>query len=148
MRNSLFLILISYSLSILSFEFSVMTLNAQNLFDTIDDPGKDDKAFLPIEMKQSKEHKNSCNSITVNRWRMECFFQDWDEETKNAKLNNLLEVIVSYDTNGADVIGLQEIENMAEIWKRALKSYYEQNDYISVDILLLKLQANGISIKH
>ena len=28
---------------------------------------------------------------------MECFFQDWNEETKNAKLNNLLEVIVSYD---------------------------------------------------
>jgi endonuclease/exonuclease/phosphatase family metal-dependent hydrolase len=91
---------------------SVMSINAQNLFDTIDDPGKDDKAFLPIEMKQSKEHKNSCNSITVNRWRMECFFQDWDEETKNAKLNNLLEVIVSYDSNGADVIGLQEIENI------------------------------------
>ena len=89
-----------------------MSINAQNLFDTLDDPGKDDKAFLPIEMKQSKEHKNSCNSITVNRWRMECFFQDWDEETKNAKLNNLLEVIVSYDSNGADVIGLQEIENM------------------------------------
>ena len=89
-----------------------MSINAQNLFDTVDDPGKDDKAFLPIEMKQSKEHKNSCNSITVNRWRMECFFQDWDQETKNAKLNNLLEVIVSYDSNGADVIGLQEIENM------------------------------------
>ena len=89
-----------------------MSINAQNLFDTMDDPGKDDKAFLPIEMKQSKEHKNSCNSITVNRWRMECFFQDWDEETKNAKLNNLIEVIISYDSNGADVIGLQEIENM------------------------------------
>jgi len=24
-----------------------MSINAQNLFDTIDDPGKDDKAFLP-----------------------------------------------------------------------------------------------------
>ena len=91
---------------------SVMSINAQNLLDTIDDPGKDDKAFLPIEMKQSKKHKNSCNSITVNRWRMECFFQDWNEETKNAKLRNLVEVIISYDKNGADVIGLQEIENM------------------------------------
>jgi endonuclease/exonuclease/phosphatase family metal-dependent hydrolase len=89
-----------------------MSINAQNLFDTIDDPGKDDKAFLPIEMKQSKKHKNSCNSITVKRWRMECFFQDWNEETKNAKLRNLVEVIISYDKNGADVIGLQEIENM------------------------------------
>lgn len=32
-------------------EISVMSLNAQNLFDTFDDPGKDDKAFLPIEKK-------------------------------------------------------------------------------------------------
>ncbi|MDA9571060.1 hypothetical protein N9R99_03970, partial [Gammaproteobacteria bacterium] len=89
-----------------------MSINAQNLFDTLDDPEKDDKAFLPIELKQSKKHKNSCNSITVNRWRMECFFQDWNEETKNAKLQNLVEVIVSYDRNGADILGLQEIENM------------------------------------
>ena len=107
-----FILFFSFSSFSYAENITVMSINAQNLFDTMDDPGKDDKAFLPIEMKQSKEHKNSCNSITVNRWRMECFFQDWDEETKNAKLNNLLEVIVSYDTNGADVIGLQEIENM------------------------------------
>ena len=114
MDKILLIFILFFSFSSVSYaeNITVMTINAQNLFDTMDDPGKDDKAFLPIEMKQSKEHKNSCNSITVNRWRMECFFQDWDEETKNAKLNNLLEVIVSYDSNGADVIGLQEIENM------------------------------------
>ena len=72
MRKSLFLILISYSLSIFSFEFSVMTLNAQNLFDTIDDPKKNDKAYLPIELKQSKKHINSCNTIRVKSWKDEC----------------------------------------------------------------------------
>ena len=114
MHKSLLSFFLFFLFSSVSFaeNITIMSINAQNLFDTMDDPGKDDKAFLPIEMKQSKEHKNSCNSITVNRWRMECFFQDWDQETKNAKLNNLLEVIVSYDSNGADVIGLQEIENM------------------------------------
>jgi len=102
-----------FSLSFLSADnISVMSINAQNLFDTVDDPGKDDKAFLPIELKQSIEHKNSCNSINVKRWRMECFFQDWDEDTKNAKLKNLVKVITSYNENGADVVGLQEIENM------------------------------------
>ena len=101
------------SLSFLSADnISVMSINAQNLFDTVDDPGKDDKAFLPIELKQSMKHKNACNSINVKRWRMECFFQDWNEETKNAKLKNLVKVITSYNQNGADVIGLQEIENM------------------------------------
>ena len=113
MNNLIKICILIFSTSLVYAEsISIMSINAQNLFDTIDDKGKDDKAFLPIELKQSKEHKNSCNSITVKRWRMECFFQDWDEETKNAKLNNLLEVIVSFDSNGADVIGLQEIENM------------------------------------
>ncbi|MDC0529043.1 hypothetical protein OAO19_02095, partial [Gammaproteobacteria bacterium] len=85
---------------------SIMSINAQNLFDTIDDPKKDDKAFLPIELKQSENHKNECNNINVKRWRMECFFQDWNKETKDAKLNNLVEVIISYGGNGADVVGL------------------------------------------
>ena len=47
------LILVSFvNFSLASnYEFSVMTLNAQNLFDTSDDPKKDDKAYLPIEKK-------------------------------------------------------------------------------------------------
>ena len=113
MLKIFFTFILLFSLHHLNAEnISVMSINAQNLFDTIDDPGKDDKAFLPIEMKQSKKHKNSCNSITVKRWRMECFFQDWNEETKNAKLQNLLEIIISYDKNGADIVGLQEVENI------------------------------------
>ena len=35
--------------------FSIMNFNAQNLFDTLDDVDKDDKAYLPIEQKQSSE---------------------------------------------------------------------------------------------
>ena len=102
-----------FSLSFLNAEsISVMTINAQNLFDTIDDPGKDDKAYLPIEMKESDEHKSSCNKIRVNRWKNECLFQDWNYEAKAAKLNNLLELIVAYDSDGADIIGLQEVENI------------------------------------
>jgi len=113
MLKIFFISILLFSLNYLNAEnISVMSINAQNLFDTIDDPGKDDKAFLPIEMKQSKKHKNSCNSITVNRWRMECFFQDWNEETKNAKLQNLVKIIISYDKNGADIVGLQEVENI------------------------------------
>ena len=36
------------------YEFSAMTLNVDNLFDTLDDIKKDDKAYLPIEFKQSE----------------------------------------------------------------------------------------------
>ena len=49
------LIFIFYTHLIYGFEFSAMTLNAQNLFDTTDDLKKDDKAYLPIELKQSKK---------------------------------------------------------------------------------------------
>ena len=111
MRKSLFLILISYSLSIFSFEFSVMTLNAQNLFDTIDDPKKNDKAYLPIELKQSKKHINSCNTIRVKSWKDECLNLDWDEKTKNTKLHNLAAEILKYDNSGPDILALQEVEN-------------------------------------
>ena len=111
MRKSLFLILISYSLSIFSFEFSVMTLNAQNLFDTIDDPKKNDKAYLPIELKLSKKHINSCNTIRVKSWKDECLNLDWDEKTKNTKLHNLAAEILKYDNSGPDILALQEVEN-------------------------------------
>ncbi|MDC0616468.1 hypothetical protein OAO95_00270, partial [bacterium] len=119
-----------------------MSINAQNLFDTLDDFNKDDKAFLPIELKQSENHKNECNNINVKRWRMECFFQDWNKETKDAKLNNLVEVIISYGGNGADVVGLQEIENINILGQlfQLLKPYgyldfklLESNDKRGVD---------------
>ena len=42
---------------------SIMTFNVQNLFDNVDDPGKDDKAYLPIAAKQSEEHIAACNEI-------------------------------------------------------------------------------------
>ena len=142
MRNSLFLVLISYSLSIFSFEFSVMTFNAQNLFDTIDDPKKNDKAYLPIELKQSKKHINSCNNIKVRSWKDECLNLDWDETTKNTKLNNLAAEILKYDNSGPDILALQEVENsniLSQLFK-LLEPYgykyfalVEGDDYRGID---------------
>ena len=138
----IFLLLLVFTSSSFSQTISVMSINAQNLFDTIDDFEKDDKAFLPIELKQSQKHKNECNNISVKRWRMECFFQDWNKETKDAKLNNLVEVIISYGGNGADVVGLQEIENINILGQlfQLLKPYgyldfklLESNDKRGVD---------------
>ena len=47
--SRLFLITILISPIALTNEFSAMTLNVDNLFDTLDDKNKDDKAYLPIE---------------------------------------------------------------------------------------------------
>ena len=101
-----------------------MTLNVDNLFDTLDDKNKDDKAYLPIEFKQSEKHKNSCNRIRVKSWKNECLYLDWDEKTKDAKLNNLVATIVSYDNNGPDILALQEVENnIPENWTSRNKEF-------------------------
>ena len=107
-----FLFIVLIPLYVDSYEFSAMTLNAQNLFDTTDDKNKDDKAYLPIELKQSKKHIKSCSDIRVKSWREECLFLDWNDEVKNAKLNNLVTSIVSYQNIGPDIVALQEVENI------------------------------------
>ena len=133
--------LINFSLAS-NYEFSVMTLNAQNLFDTSDDPKKDDKAYLPIEKKQNNKHKRSCERIPVKSWKNECLFLDWDEETKNIKLKSLVKNITSYNKVGPDILGLQEIENiniLSELFN-LLKPYgytdyvlLESDDYRGID---------------
>ena len=111
LKAQLFLFFILLIPNLYSDSFTIMNLNAQNLFDTLDDEGKDDKAFLPLESKKSSEHINSCHNINVKSWRMECLYLDWNEETKEAKLANLVQNIISYNEKGADIIALQEIEN-------------------------------------
>ncbi len=108
----LFLIILFISNNITASSFSVMTLNTQNLFDIYDDISKDDKAYLPFEKKQNPEHKKSCNRIKVKSWRNECLYLDWDQETQDAKLQNLVSLITSYQKGGADILALQEVENI------------------------------------
>ncbi len=113
--------------------FSVMTLNVNNLFDELDDPKKDDKAYLPIELKQTNKHINSCNRIRVNSWKNECLYLDWDSETKDAKLKNLARDILLYDKTGPDILALQEVENI-----NILKQLYrllEPYGYIDLELL-------------
>ena len=62
--------------------------------------------------KKSKKHINSCQYIRVKAWKDECLYLDWNEDTKNAKLLNLVEVILKYDNSGPDIIALQEVENL------------------------------------
>lgn len=62
--------------------------NLQNLFDTVDDPNKDDEAFLP-------------NGD-----------MEWTKDRLDKKMYNLARVIRSMnDRNGPDVLGVCEVEN-------------------------------------
>ena len=93
---------------------TIMTFNVQNLFDTTDDPGKDDKAYLPIDAKQSDAHMTECNEIPVESWRNECLYLDWNEDALQLKMAALAEAILQIgDGQGADIIAFQEVENAA-----------------------------------
>ena len=94
-------------------EVTVMAFNVENLFDNVDDPGKDDKAYLPLQSKQNQRHIDACNEISVPRWRDECLYLDWNEETLQHKLTALANTIRQVNAGqGADIIALQEVENV------------------------------------
>tara|TARA_Y200000002_G_scaffold371299_1_gene367800 strand:+ start:4524 stop:5516 length:993 start_codon:yes stop_codon:yes gene_type:complete len=146
MRNFLLLSFFFISLSADSYEFSAMTLNTQNLFDTVDDPKKNDKAYLPIELKKSQKHISSCQDIKVKSWKDECLYLDWDEDTKNTKLMNLANEIIKYNNSGPDILALQEVENiniLTQLFK-LLEPYGYKNlsllegkDYRGIDTALI-----------
>lgn len=72
--------------------FTVAFYNVENLFDTKDDPITDDSEFLP----------NGKNN--------------WTEEKYQLKSDNIAKVISELnDGNGADLVGLSEIENIGVI---------------------------------
>lgn len=68
--------------------FTIMSYNVENLFDTLDTPGKDDIEFTPLSKK------------------------NWDTEKYSKKLIDLSKVIAGVDKlNLPDVVGLIEVEN-------------------------------------
>ena len=85
----LLLFILVLPLKIFSLEFSVMTYNVENLFDTNDDLNKDDKAFLPLEKKKGIKHIAACKKISVKKWREECLNLNWNEEAKVRKIENI-----------------------------------------------------------
>jgi len=87
---------------------TVMTFNVQNLFDNIDDPGKDDKAYLPLAAKQNDAHIAACKEITVDSWRDECLHLDWSDAAIDHKLDVLAATIRQVGGGaGADIITIE-----------------------------------------
>jgi len=102
---------------------TVMSFNVQNLFDNVNDPGKDDKAYLPLAAKQNDAHIAACNEIPVESWREECLYLDWSDAALDFKLGVLADTIRQVnDGRGADIIALQEVENVAVLER--LRSEY------------------------
>lgn len=97
--------------------FSVMSYNAENLFDTLHDEGKNDYPNLPIELKKGKYKKETEESCLFNGpigspGFSRCFNLNWNQQTLDRKLSNLTKAISMFDNGkGADAVILQEVEN-------------------------------------
>lgn len=102
--------------------------NQENLFDTIDDPHKNDNEFLPESKKQ------------------------WNSERYFSKINNMSKVIASMnDEQAPDVVGMCEVENAKVLYditnhKQLSKAKYrlvhhEGPDERSIDNALLFKQS-------
>ena len=124
---------------------SIMSLNAQNLFDNEDDPGKDDKAYLPLAAKQNPAHIDACNEIEVESWRNECLYLDWSDAAVDTKLRMLAETIRQVDGGrGPDIIAFQEIEN-ERILERLRREHLADLGYQPA-VLLEGRDARGIDV--
>jgi hypothetical protein len=126
-------------------QVTVMTFNVENLFDNVDDPDKDDKAYLPLAAKQNRNHIDACNEIVVARWRDECLNLDWDEAILQHKLTVLADSIRQVNGGrGADIIALQEVENL-RILERLRREHLGDLNYLPA-ILVEGSDVRGIDV--
>jgi len=109
---------------------TIMTFNVENLFDNEDDPGKDDSTFFALTDKLTDEHKAACAKIPVERWRDQCLYWDWNDQMVEKKLRVIADVILAANEGrGADIIALQEIENIG-ILERLRTEYLADAAYL------------------
>ena len=124
---------------------TIMSLNVQNLFDNTDDPGKDDKAYLPIAAKQNDAHIEACNQIQVEAWRNECLYLDWSDEAVDFKLSVIADTIRQVNAgSGADIIAIQEVENLS-ILERLRTDHLGDLGYLP-PVLVEGTDARGIDV--
>lgn len=94
---------------------SIMAYNVENLFDTQFDVGTDDYTWLPLSLKkQMPEHAAYCASMPEGMYKQECLTVNWTYNLYRQKLNNLSDVITSFDSHGLgpDVLIMEEVENL------------------------------------
>lgn len=83
---------------------SFMTFNVYNLFDTDDDPGKNDEEYMPLGSPEKKR----CQG----RYKQKCLEKDWTEKALKHHLKNLGAAIRTVNNGkGPDILVLQEVEN-------------------------------------
>ncbi len=90
---------------------SIMTYNVENLFDTLNDVGKNDETFLP-KLKKNKAIQKKCRQNRRRHWVKECLNTNWTKFKLEVKMKRLASVIKGYKSSGPDILILEEVENI------------------------------------
>lgn len=115
-------------------EIVLMTYNLENLFDTQDDPEKNDEEFLPKSVKKSIYYQNLCFTKTKERFRQSCLGKDWSETVYKRKISRLVDVISRVNNGrGPDVLVVQEVENLRALTD--LANAMPQFNYRTVELI-------------
>ncbi len=139
------LLLLSVVLPTHAESVSIMTFNVENLFDTVDDEGKNDETFLPLSAKSSKAHIEKCNKIAVEYWREQCLYWDWNDNVVSKKLTVISLAIKQVNNGrGPDIIAFQEVEN-SEILERLRNEYLAELNYLPT-VLIEGNDSRGIDV--
>lgn len=115
---------------------TIMTYNVENLFDTDDDPEKNDESFLPAAKKNAKV-KAKCRATNTLEWRMnQCMTDDWSEshlERKMSRLTNVLKQVRNGE--GPDLLIMEEVENqnVLEMWRKEYLSKFNYKPAILIE---------------
>ncbi|MEM8815076.1 MAG: endonuclease/exonuclease/phosphatase family protein [Pseudomonadota bacterium] len=126
-------------------EITIMSFNVENLFDNLDDPGKNDSTYLPAAHKSDPEHIAACEQIEVQRWRDDCLYLDWSDDAVAFKLEQLAKTILQVnDGFGPDVVAFQEVENI-RILDRLRDEYLAGSGYAE-SILIEGDDLRGIDV--
>lgn len=115
-------------------EITLMTYNLENLFDTKDDPDKNDEEYLPRSVKKSTYYQNLCFTKSSEYFRNECLGKDWSERTFKRKVARLADVITkTHGGKGPDVLVVEEVENMNAL--KALAEAMPEMNYQTVELI-------------
>lgn len=119
---------------------SIMAYNVENLFDTLDDPHKNDETFLP-KLKKNKAIQKKCRKSSKGHWVKECLETNWTTFKLDVKMKRLAQVIKGYKKSGPDILILEEIEN-----KSVLNIFNEKHLGYKNVILLEGPDKRGIDV--
>lgn len=111
---------------------TIMTYNAENLFDTEHDEGKFDYTNMPLEFKKKNPRFMQKNCPDHKFYRKLCLNTDWSQKRLNEKLERFSEAILeNTDDKGPDLLLLQEVENLnvLNMLKKRLNAENEGDDY-------------------